>query len=305
MENTRVETFLQYILATKGLSQRTAEIYGNALKDLSAFCSSVDEGLTWETLDVDVIRRWMAATMERGCSPRTVKQQLSGVSSFYRYMLLSGYIKVDPTQKIQPPKAPKTLPTFLKRSEVDKLLHHMKFPDDYMGVRDRTIVAILCHTGIRASEILGLRLSDIDLSNCTLKVTGKRNKQRIVPFNGELQEILAGYLPERQRYIDSASGGTQVDNCALLLNSRRNPLTYAELRVIVRDALGNVTTQQKRSPHVLRHTFATIMLDNGGDLEAIQQLLGHESVATTEIYTHTSFAELRAQYAQAHPHSKD
>lgn len=307
MDNSLVDQFLHYILANRGLSQRTAVIYGDALRDLSRYSSSIDEELSWTTLPTDIVRGWMAAEMERGCKPRTVRQHLAGVRTFFRYLLREGIVEVDPVHTIVPPKADKPLPAFLKRSEVEYLLDGMTYAEDYEGQRNRTIIAILAHTGIRAAELLGLTLQDIDLDERTLKVTGKRNKQRIVPFSPTLATTIRTFLPYRSEHLSGTSEGASAvaDDGHLLHTRRRTPLRYAELRNIVRDTLANVTSQQKRSPHVLRHTFATLMLDNGGDLEAIQHLLGHEKIATTEVYTHTTFAELREQYAAAHPHSKE
>lgn len=296
-----VTQFLQYILASRGLSPRTAEIYGDALRDLERFTRATDEGITWQTMPTDMVRRWMAAGMERGLSPRTVRQQVAAVRSFYRYLLREGIVEVDPVHTLMPPKADKPLPTFLKRQEVEMLLTGITYAPTYEGQRNRTIIAVLCHTGIRASELLGLRPADIDLNECTLKVTGKRNKQRIVPFRPELRDILLAYYRVREEHIESKGHDTYE---GLFLTNKGGELKYRELDTIVNTVLSAVTTQKKRSPHVLRHTFATLMLDNGGDLEAIQHLLGHENIATTEIYTHTSFAELREQYAQAHPHAK-
>lgn len=313
-----VTQFLHYILASRGLSQRTAEIYGDALRDLERFTQLTDEGIAWQTMPTDMVRRWMAAGMERGLSPRTVRQQVAAVRSFYRYLLREGIVEVDPVHTLVPPKADKPLPTFLKRQEVEMLLSGITYAPTYEGQRNRTIIAVLCHTGIRASELLGLHLADIDLNECTLKVTGKRNKQRIVPFRTELRDILLSYYRVREEHIENtrakvlassqkAGGRSQVaaDEGRLFLTNRGGELKYRELDSIVNAVLSAVTTQKKRSPHVLRHTFATLMLDNGGDLEAIQHLLGHKNIATTEIYTHTSFAELRQQYAQAHPHAKE
>lgn len=297
-----VTQFLQYILASRGLSPRTAEIYGDALRDLERFTQRTDEGITWQTMPTDMVRRWMAAGMERGLSPRSVRQQVAAVRSFYRYLLREGIVEVDPVHTLMPPKADKPLPTFLKRQEVEMLLSGITYAPTYEGQRNRTIIALLCHTGIRASELLGLHLADIDLNECTLKVTGKRNKQRIVPFRTELRDILLSYYRVREEFVDSV-GSTDEGN--LFLTLRGTALKYSKLHGIVNAVLSAVTNQKKRSPHVLRHTFATLMLDNGGDLEAIQHLLGHEKIATTEIYTHTSFAELRQQYAQAHPHAKE
>lgn len=302
MDKALVDGFLHYMLAGRGMSQRTAEIYGKALRSLDMFASELDEGLEWTNLPTDVVRRWMAGRMEGGAQPRTIRPELAAVRSFYRYLLREGLVQVDPVHMLAPPKADKPLPTFLKRREVEHLLDMVKdFPDTYERQRNRVIIGVFCYTGIRASELLGLRLGDIDLAECVLKVTGKRNKQRIVPFRTELATMIEDYLPVRRQFVEQ---GGKPDDDVLLYSKRHAPLRYSQLHEIVTDILALVTSQKKRSPHVLRHTFATLMLDNGGDLEAIQHLLGHEKIATTEVYTHTSFAELREQYAQAHPHAK-
>lgn len=301
IDNSRIESFVHYILSVRGLSKRTAEVYNAALRNLSAYCADIDTELAWETLDADVVRGWLAAQMGRGVQARTIGPLLAAVRSFYRYLLREGVVTVDPVHKLSPPKCPKTLPQFLKKKEVEALLNDVQYPDTYEGARDRAIMVMLCTTGIRAAEILGMSVGDFSLDECQLKVTGKRNKQRIIPFGLRLKEALTAYLPHREHFL--ARQETPVT--ALFLNKRGRPMRYNELRKVVRTILGSVTSLKKRSPHVLRHTFATTMLDNGGDLEAIQQLLGHESVATTEIYTHTSFAELREQYAKAHPHARE
>lgn len=335
MDEKYIEEFLHYILSVKGLSQRTAEIYGGALRSLAAYYGKTDSGITWESMDTDIVRRWMAAQMERGVQPRTVRPMLAAVRTFYRYMLREGMVAADPVHKLMPPKAPKTLPQFLKRSEVEALLNDVAFADDFEGLRNKAIVTMLCTTGIRAAEILGLCVGDVDMGSCQIKVTGKRDKQRIVPFGRHLREALEDYLPVRRSFLDSLAAGRRIPEIdgavvrprerrdslpdgessdsaeaqgvpgAVFVNKKGRPLRYELLRKIVVEVLGNVTSLKKRSPHVLRHTFATLMLDNGADLEAIQQLLGHENVDTTEIYTHTSFAELRSQYAKAHPHARE
>lgn len=304
MSPTLIEQFIEYLLATRGLSGRTAQAYSAALTDLRAYALAQDETLTWQTLDTDIVRSWMAHHMAKGSQPRTVRPMLAGVRTFYRYLLQQGLVQFDPVHTLAPPKADKPLPTFLKRSEVDALLNELTFPPSFEGVRDQTIIATLCHTGIRASEILGLKSADIDISEGQLRVTGKRNKQRIIPFSPRLGEQFRAYLAARQEYLEEHGLQSPLEEDVFFIGPRLRKMSYSLLRKIVKTALSCVTTQKKRSPHVLRHTFATLMLDNGGDLEAIQQLLGHESVGTTEIYTHTSFAELRAQYAQAHPHAQ-
>ena len=172
----------------------------------------------------------------------------------------------------------------------------VEYPDTFDGLRDRTILLTFYHTGIRLSELVGLNVADVNLSSGELKVTGKRNKQRVVPFGEELRQALKHYIDQRKEQL--ADG---VDAGCLFLNNKKERIGKSMVRIIVVHYLSLVTTMKKRSPHVLRHTFATEMLNHGADLEAIKELLGHESVATTEVYTHTTFADLKKEYQLAHP----
>lgn len=231
--------------------------------------------------------------MQDGISARTMSKKLSALRSLYHYLMRTGRVEKNPLRLLRNPKVTKPLPTFLKSSEVNRLFDDVTFPDTYEGHRDRTILLTFCHTGVRVSELTGLQTSDVDTSSNELKVTGKRNKQRIIPFGNELREALGEFLKVRSELTPSS--GT------LFLTSRGGSMTSAQVQRIVNHYLSMVTTQKKKSPHVLRHTFATLMLNNGADLEAIKELLGHESVSTTEVYTHTTFAELKKTYQQAHP----
>ena len=255
-----VEKFLDYLAADKGYSLRTIEAYRNALEQFENFFRNVDTNLEWETLDSDVIRNWVVERLENGLSERSIKQ----------------------------------LPTFLKQSEMDRLLDEVNFTQDFEGRRDHLILLTFYSTGVRVSELVGLERSDVDFSQRQLKVTGKRNKQRIIPFGEELLHDMKLYEEELQPLTGQNNGPLFVDN-------KGQRLSTAQVRCIVEKYLSKVTLQKKKSPHVLRHTFATVMLNNGADLEAVKELLGHESLATTEIYTHTTFAELKKEYENAHP----
>ena len=291
-----VSQFLQYKAAVKGQSPRTVATYEVALRTFEDFLQTLDDKIVWETVDADIVRRWMAQYMKDGHSPRTVAKILSALRSFYRYLLSEGLVSCDPVHTLRAPKADKSLPMFLKPAEVDKLLDGVAFPDDYIGRRDRLVLMTLCYTGVRASELLGLDVADVRFDRDELKVLGKRNKQRLIPFGEELKRAFRDYLREREAFVGEASGEN-----AFFLNAKRRRMQYSELRSVVNIYMSQVATIKKKTPHVLRHTFATLMLNNGANLEAIQQLLGHESLATTEVYTHTGFAELREQYAAAHP----
>lgn len=289
-----VEDFLSYLQADRGYSGKTVICYRDALTSFRIFFRSLDEGLNWQTLDADVVRQWIIADMERGLTARTVAKNLSALRTFYKYMLRTKRVERDPVRLVKSPKVKMPLPTFLKRSEVDRLFDDVVFPETFEGLRDRTILLTFYHTGIRLAELVGLDVQHIDLAQGELKVTGKRNKQRIVPFGKELHDALDTYIAARAVQVGQVDGPLFIGS----KNQRINPSTT---ETIVHNYLSLVTTQKKKSPHVLRHTYATEMLNNGADLEAIRDLLGHESIATTEVYTHTTFADLKKEYEHAHP----
>ena len=289
-----IEQFLNYLLAEKGYSQATVLTYRTSLTDLWRFCQRTDEQLTWEGLDKDVLRRWMAEDMEQGVSARTVNRKMSSVRSLYRYLLRMERVIVDPTATLKNPKAEKRLPSFVKQQDMDRLFDEVEFGEGYEAERNRLILLTFYSTGIRLSELLGLKVSDVDLGAKELKVLGKRNKQRIVPFGEELATAFSAFFQLRAETVVQDFG-------RIFLRTDGKPMPAAEVQAVVKRYLSCVTNQQKRSPHVLRHTYATVMLNNGADLEAVKELLGHESVSTTEVYTHTTFAELKKAYEKAHP----
>lgn len=294
-----VKRFTEYLLADKGYSTATAEDYERDLRSLEHFFHSLEGGLSWTTIDADVIRQWMAQKMEGGMDARTVKRRLAAFRSFYRFLQRVGLTERNPAALVVNPKTKKRLPTFLKEQEMDRLFDKVHFGEGFTAVRDRLVLLIFYTTGIRVSELAGLPASAVDVVVGELKVTGKRNKQRIIPFGEELAEELKAYLPLRAECV----GGGETKS--LIVDEKGTGLTDAQLREIVRKYLSMVTTQKKRTPHVLRHTFATVMLNNGADIGAVKELLGHESLSTTEVYTHTSFGDLKKAYAAAHPREKE
>lgn len=291
---TVVEDFLSYLRADRGYSLQTVSTYRESLVAFEIFFRSIDSQLTWERIDVDIVRRWMATLAERGKTSRTICKELSALRSVYKYLLRLQRIEHNPMRLVSNPKMTVPLPTFLKQSEIDKLFDEVIFPKTDEGLRDRTILLVFYHTGVRLSELVGLNLEAVRLSMNELKVVGKRNKQRIVPFGKELKAALDCYLARRVA-VDA------LDADALFLNTKGRRISREQVRQVVKKYLALVTTQKKKSPHVLRHTFATVMLNNGADLEAIREILGHESIDTTEVYTHTTFADLKKEYERAHP----
>ena len=289
-----IKPFLTYLAGDRGYSPRTVATYHDCLTHFQAFFRSKDESLDWHTLDEDVVRSWMVHEMERGTDARTVSKALSALRSLYRYLLRTARVERDPVRLVHNPKVHAKLPTFVRQAEMDRLFDDTPFPDTYEGERDRTILLTFYSTGIRLSELTGLTLADVDCQAGELKVTGKRNKQRIVPFGPDLQQAMQHYLQRRSATFADAPR-------ALFLTAKGKPVSQQQVAKWVKQYLSLVTTQKKKSPHVLRHTFATVMLNNGADLEAIKELLGHAGIATTEVYTHTTFAELVKEYQQAHP----
>ncbi len=288
--------FLEYLAAEKGSSERTISMYKLDLTDFRAFYATLDEELDWTTVDSDVVRRWMAQRMEGGLSPRSMKRSLSAVRSFYRYLMRMGMADFNPAHSVPNPKTDKPLPVFVKEQEMDALLEMMKEKSEegFVACRDRLILLMFYTTGIRLAELVGLDVEAVSLPTGELKVRGKRNKERIVPFGSELAEAVSAYLPQRQERTESVCG-------PLFVREDGSRMRDKDVRETVKLNLSLVTTQERRGPHTLRHTFATVMLNNGAELEAVKELLGHENLATTEVYTHTTFAELKKEYEQAHP----
>ena len=294
-----IANFLNYLRAELNRSERTVENYGTALREFQTFFKSLGEGITWETVDADIIREWIVFMMdEEDKQPATVSLALSALRTFYKYLMKTGKVNKNPTAKIKSPKKSKQLPAFVKDESMELLLDEGNFPEGFEGKRDRLIILMLYSTGMRRAEILGLQDKDILHSEKAIKVTGKRMKQRIIPISDELLKDIDEYINLRNEQFKDGFEGTNF-----LIGKRGKNLRPDEIHKIVTENLATVTTQKKRSPHVLRHSFATAMLNNGADLQAIQQLLGHESLETTQVYTHLSFQELKNAYNKAHPRS--
>lgn len=291
-----IDSFLEYLRCERNYSSYTVRVYGDDLKQFEEFFGGLDCQLSWNNLDSDVIREWIVKMMDDGQQATSVNRRLSSVRSFYKFLLKRGLVVIDPARTVQGPKKKKALPYFLREKEMDRLLDETTFPEGYEGVRDHLILAVFYHTGIRVSELVGLNEADVYLDECVLRVTGKRNKQRIVPFGDELKTCFVHYLAVRDEFIRDIG-----EEHAFFLNKKRTRISVSQVQAIVRRNLALVTNIKKKSPHVLRHTFATSMLNNGADLESVKELLGHESLSTTEIYTHTTFEELKKVYKQAHP----
>ena len=290
-----IEDFLNYLRYERNRSALTVRNYERSLHDFESYFKNRENHLSWESVDSDLIRDWMESMMDKGDMASTVDNRLSAVRSFFRFALSRNMVACDPAHNVKGPKKKKPLPQFVREDDMDRLMDMTAMWDDsYNDLRARTIILLFYETGIRLAELVGLDDSDVDFVNHQLKVTGKRNKQRIVPFGEEMENALKAYMSLR----DVQPSKWDV---ALFLNDKGCRITRSQVERIVGEGLSRVTTMKKRSPHVLRHTFATAMLNNGAGLESVRKLLGHESVATTEIYTHTTFEQLKKVYKDAHP----
>jgi len=288
--------FLDYLRLERNYSALTVLKYDSCLQLFEDFFRKQDGNVSWETVDSDMVRNWMEQQMDDGLTAVTVNGRLSALRSFYRYALKKGLITKDPTHNITGPKKEKPLPKFVREKDLNRLLGDEMWDESLTCVRARTILIVFYETGIRIAELIGLNDEDVDFVNLRLKVTGKRNKQRLIPFGEEVKQALSNYIALRDEQQERLESG-------LFLNNKGRRITDPQVRRMVKEQLGRVTTQQKRTPHVLRHTFATTMLNHGAGLESVRQLLGHESLAATEIYTHTTFEQLKEAYNKAHPRS--
>ncbi|WP_311442590.1 tyrosine recombinase XerC [Hoylesella enoeca] len=289
------EEFLNYLRYELNRSELTVKSYGDDLHGFESYFKSLEDHLSWESIDADVIRDWMESMMDKGNTATSINRRLSAVRSFYRFALSHRLVEKDPSRCVIGPKKNKPLPQFVREEEMNRLLDVLPWNvNDYQEMRARTIIISFYETGMRLAELIGLGDSDVDFVNQQLKVTGKRNKQRIIPFGEELQQTLINYMKLRDSEVEKHSD-------ALFLTANGDRMTHRQVRNEVKKHLSKVCTLKKRTPHVLRHSFATAMLNNEAGLESVQKLLGHESLSTTEIYTHTTFEQLKRVYTNAHP----
>ena len=289
-----IDKFLEYLCSELNRSPRTVESYRDDLTYFEKFAKGLSDSFSWETVDSDMVRNWMESMMDKGNSAATVERRLSALKTFYRFALTRHYVESDPVYSIKGPKKEKPLPQFVKESEMDELLDRQVWGDDYNNVRARTIIILFYETGMRLSELIGLDVDDVNFIKKEIKITGKGNKQRIVPFGDELKNALSEYLALRAQRVMAKSG-------ALLLADKGGRMSPVQVREIVKENLARVCSLKKKSPHVLRHTFATAMLNHGAGIESLKRLLGHAKLSTTEIYTHTTFEQLKRVYIEAHP----
>lgn len=292
-----VDVFLHYLQNEKRYSPHTLTSYKNDLNAFAEYLRAVYSVEEVHTANFPMIRSWMADLSDKDMSPKTIHRKMASLRSFFHYCRKKDFISSDPTLKIKTPKLPKRLPVFVEEQSMIKLLDQVVFEENFEGKRDQMVLELLYGTGIRLSELIGLKESDIQISKQTIKVTGKGNKQRIIPLNSTVIQCIQSYSDFKKR-----EGIGNTNSFFIVTNDGEQSYPMFIYR-LVRKYLDQVTTVEKRSPHVLRHTFATHLLNKGADLNAIKDLLGHSSLAATQVYTHNTIDKLKAIFEQAHPKS--
>ena len=289
-----VDSFIGYLKVERGYSACTLKAYGTDLRAFEEYLQGVGESLSLLEADDDVVRRWVSSLMDEEKAASSVGRKLSSLRAFYSYLCNEGLVAVSPVQNIPSPKRRKRLPSFVKEQEMDAILDGA-FGDDFESQRDKLIIMLFYETGVRLAELVNLDVSSVDFSNGVIKVDGKRNRQRVIPFVGELREYLLSYIMVREKVAPA-------DETAFFVSGKGSRVSRSCVYRLVRRILTDNGVQlSKRSPHVLRHSFATAMLNNDADLGVVKELLGHRQLATTEIYTHLTFEELKDFYKKAHP----
>ena len=294
MENSKA-AFQDYLQLEKKYSPHTVIAY---IKDVVAFESFIKSEFDSDDLlevNYSLIRSWIVALVDNEISNTSVNRKIASLKSYYKFLLKTKQIEVSPLLKHKSLKTPKTLQIPFSEKELDDVLHQIKYPDGFEGVRDKLIIDLFYSTGIRRTELIHLKMINIDLSNATLKVLGKRNKERILPLLPIITNQFKLYLTERA-YLERIT-----DSEYFFVTSKGVKMNDSLVYRLINQYLSNVSEKVKKSPHILRHTFATHLLNNGADLNSVKELLGHSSLASTQIYTQSSLSELKKVYGDAHP----
>ncbi|AKQ44489.1 integrase [Rufibacter radiotolerans] len=290
-----MELFFKYLQYEKRFSPHTIISYQTDLQQFKDYLQEVYEVEDIKAADHAIIRSWVVALVQKDLDSRTIHRKIASLRSYFRFLMRRGEVESNPTVRIKAPKLAKKLPSFIPEDAFTQVLDQGSFSEDFKGHREKLILELLYGTGMRLAELTNLKLTDINLSSSTLKVLGKGNKERILPLNPSLVNTLSGYIKERQ--------ATFPDNNSpfLFVTDKEAPLYPKYVYRVVKKYMSTVSTAQKNSPHVLRHSFATHLLNRGADLGAIKDLLGHASLAATQVYTHNSIEKLKAVFEKAHP----
>ena len=291
-----VSYFLQYIQFEKRLSRHTVTAYENDMKQFSSYLLFQYELTEPEKADSQMVRSWIASMAEEKLDNRSINRKIATLRSFYNFLLRRKAITADPMLKIKALKTDKPLPKFVEEKPMKTMLDEAGFENDFAGHRDKLVLELLYGTGMRLAELIGLKISDFNYFNQTLTVLGKRNKQRVIPVNKSLADAMTVYLSYRREFLSNYD-----DTPYLILTDNGAQVYPMFIQRLVKKHLSLVTSLDQKSPHVLRHTFATHLLNRGADLNAIKDLLGHTSLAATQVYTHNTIEKLKKVFQQAHP----
>jgi integrase/recombinase XerC len=291
-----IQDFLNYLRFQKRYSPHTSISYETDLTGFFQFLAKEELGdLPLASIKSIYVRNWLASLKEAGQSAKTINRKISSLKSFFKFLLKKGVIATSPMVTVVSPKISKRLPQYVEPQQMDTLFNHVEFPDSWEGITHRLILLLLYNTGMRRAELTGLKETQVDAGNCSLKVLGKGNKERIIPVNSSLLRELEQYMAAKHTRFE------KTDKGLLLVSSKGKPLYDRYVYQVVRHYLSLITTIDKKSPHILRHTFATHLTGNGADLNAVKELLGHSSLAATQVYTHNTIARLKEAHKKAHP----
>lgn len=290
------QQFLDHLRFQKRYSRHTITSYENDLETFHAYLKNRYSDEDIRQVKTFWIRSWLAEINEKGdVHPKTISRKISTLRSFFKYLLSNEIVQVNPATAVITPKVPKRLPQFVQEKDIDTLFSEIVFPDDFTGLTESMIMKLFYHTGIRKAELIGLREHHADRNNSTLKVLGKGNKERVIPVSPPLMRELTEYTAEKKKLYGSNEGAY------FFVTEKGKPLDPRKVYSIVKKYLQQVTTIEKKSPHILRHSFATHLMNNGADINAVKELLGHSSLAATQVYTHNSIEQLKDVYKKAHP----
>ena len=284
------EKFINYLSSEKRFSVHTITSYSNDINQFFLFLSE-EYKITSELSEVNfqIVRSWIASLLEKGVTPRSVNRKISTLKTYFKFLIREGVIQESPMLKVVAPKSKKRLPLFVEEDQIESLLNGVEFDDGFIGERDKLIIELFYVTGIRLSELINIKISDLNFDNNLVKVLGKRNKERLIPLSARIVKDLQFFIEKYKidNYLFTNLGGTKV----------YTKLVYR----VVNKYIGKISSINKKSPHILRHTFATHMLNHGADINAIKELLGHANLSATQVYTHNTIEKLKSVYKQAHP----